>query len=874
MWGRGSWRPALRIARRDARRHWLATTLAAVLVALPVAAAVGVLMMQSSADWHGENGSHQRMGGADASVVVSRAAAVDVSYVDEGTGLRVRPIGGRDAPTRDPHDVDLSTVLPAGSEVHPEPGWRGLSLANGGRVTVRTVTLDEPVGTGLAELVGGTAPSAPDEIAVPPEMAAALDILDDDGRLHPDSRLETRDDGDLSVVGLVDDLDPWMSWTVVSPSTRLYDAQRTTRWLADLPDLSPDQMRDLRDSAAADGVGVLFRDAADHPEDWPELAGAVAAEPADARELAIGATVVGVGLVEVVLLVGAALAVGARRQVRVLGLVGSSGGAPRDLRRVVLARGLLVGVVGSLLGGGLGLLASVLARPRADDLAAVPLLGDLFRVPLIVLDVPWPELVAVLLLGVGTGLAAAAYPAWVVGRLSPVDALAERFPAGRRQPRLRPAALWLTGAGLVGACASGWWTSVVFAEDPDGSGGESMLPVAAVGLCLLLALAGLSWLAPYVVARVGSVSRRLWLTGRLAVRDATRHRQRTAAAAIGLMVAVAGALLAGFGASAAVAADEAQQPWLPPGTGHLYANVDNDAELRRLEQTVAEAVDAERVVRLRTAVVAEGGDRRRLHVPGVRFFGGGRVQVVDEDFLVLAGVDEAALSAYRAGEAVVADSVSVEDGSVGLEAGRGPDAEEWSVAAHPVSLPWQTSNFVTGAVWLSPGAAAESGLELGRDTLLAYERGGFEPGDDELLALWGIQTDGSLSSEPQGYGSLTLLVTVGTLLVTAVACGVVVALAAAEGRDDAATLAAVGAPPGRRRLMGAAHGAFVGVVGGGLGLLVGVVSGVTLPQVAGTPGTPVPWSVLLVTTVSVPLLAAGVGWVVTPSRVTLVRREA
>lgn len=107
---------------------------------------------------------------------------------------------------------------------------------------------------------------------------------------------------------------------------------------------------------------------------------------------------------------------------------------------------------------------------------------------------------------------------------------------------------------------------------------------------------------------------------------------------------------------------------------------------------------------------------------------------------------------------------------------------------------------------------------------------------------------------------------------TVLAVGIVVALAATEGRDDAATLAAVGAPPGRRRVMGAVHGVFVGVLGGGLGLLVGSVAGASLLQVMGTPGVPVPWLSLLAIVVAVPVLAAAVGWVVTPSRVGLVRR--
>lgn len=59
------------------------------------------------------------------------------------------------------------------------------------------------------------------------------------------------------------------------------------------------------------------------------------------------ALIVGLGLLEVVLLAGAAFAVAARRQVRDLGLVASNGGTARHVRRIVLAQGLLLGVRGS-----------------------------------------------------------------------------------------------------------------------------------------------------------------------------------------------------------------------------------------------------------------------------------------------------------------------------------------------------------------------------------------------------------------------------------------------------------------------------------------------------------------------------------------------
>ena len=66
--------------------------------------------------------------------------------------------------------------------------------------------------------------------------------------------------------------------------------------------------------------------------------------PIDLTPLLVGALCILVGLLEVVLLVGAAFAVAARRQVRDLGLLAANGGAAADVRRVLLAQGVVLGV--------------------------------------------------------------------------------------------------------------------------------------------------------------------------------------------------------------------------------------------------------------------------------------------------------------------------------------------------------------------------------------------------------------------------------------------------------------------------------------------------------------------------------------------------
>jgi putative ABC transport system permease protein len=108
--------------------------------------------------------------------------------------------------------------------------------------------------------------------------------------------------------------------------------------------------------------------------------------------------------------------------------------------------------------------------------------------------------------------------------------------------------------------------------------------------------------------------------------------------------------------------------------------------------------------------------------------------------------------------------------------------------------------------------------------------------------------------------------------VTLVGVAISVALSAAEGRADLATLAAVGAAPRRRRALAASQALVIA----GLGVVVGTAFGgfvaYTVRATTGSPDFVVPWLNLAVTGLVVPLLAVVVATVFTPSRLPLVRR--
>ena len=81
-----------------------------------------------------------------------------------------------------------------------------------------------------------------------------------------------------------------------------------------------------------------------------------------------------------------------------------------------------------------------------------------------------------------------------------------------------------------------------------------------------------------------------------------------------------------------------------------------------------------------------------------------------------------------------------------------------------------------------------------------------------------------------------------------------VSLSAAEGRADLATLAAIRAPPRRRRGLAMVQAALVAGLGAGLGVLLGAAIGTTIIGGLRTYPLVVPWPTVLAMGVGVPAL--------------------
>lgn len=885
------WRPALRMARRALWRHKGRTALTMLLVALPVLVGVTVAQFHHNTQWQGERAARESMGAADALVEVTPFKRTRVTYWGGGDmgirpGVFTRDADGKRRPVRrDRSAVQLAALLPEGSRLTPAVDYRDVVLATGGVGHVKIIDASDPMADSLAGVSTGEVPTGADEVAVSETAADELKLLDAEGAPLSDATLQLLDGTNLRVVGVLDHYaDNWYGEGVgmlAAPGSIMANLQHgpggarmSHRYLVDLPDSVGPAPHALTKSLAAHGVAMLPRDVMFHPQAWRVKAptpGSV-----DATSLALGALVVLFGLLEVVLIVGSAFAVSARRQIRDLGLVAACGGAPADARRVLLAQGIVLGAGASVLGGIAGVLAFRVGTPLYEQLMHQRIWTH---------DVDWLSVIGVTLLGALTGLAAALIPARSVGRLTPVAALSGRFPIRSGESRAHRPAFVLTGLGLAVLVVSGWWTAAEYAPLPpemmevnEFAYRPSPVPVVIGALGLLMLVGGVVWATPYTVCRIAALGNLLPLSGRFAFRDAARHRFRTAAAAVALTITVAGAVFAGFGVQAVASSmttnGGAREHSISIYLGD-YESRGSTASQRvdKVIATIHEVIGpSDLLVASRVAHPAKKYSELTVDGPHGLYE---PVDVVDDETLkrLVGSNDAAALGAFHNGSVVTTAHRPVRQGrvTVAVQPGAREPQVRWTLPATVVEASEIVHSANLSSTWMSEETVRHMGLTSVPSRITVFAERTITSEDMTRLAVHGIH-GWSPDTELEAIGPIRLMVTGAAGLLTLLVVGIAVALSTAEGRADQATLAAVGAGPWRRRSLGAMHGLFLGVVGVLLGVLVGMPAGVALTQVDGGPGIAVPWLSVGVVLLVVPILAWAAGWLVTSTKLTLVRR--
>jgi putative ABC transport system permease protein len=922
------WRPALRIAWREARRHRGRTALVAVLVALPVLVGAFIDVVVRTADPPAEETVSRFMGAtADAYVQIASCLPItEVAYQNH------QPFWSGDCAGERPADdvVDLAAVLPPGSRwIQAPEGGDGSRFSHGER-SLRTslMQLDttSPLAEGLLRLRDGRLPRTPREVALTTEAAGALQVA-------PGDVITSRRTGAVTVVGTVVEPSCLSCEAVYGLPGWFRSAEGTGgglggklagsfggfgSFLVDLPD-SVDPYR-LQHELLSQGVLLAPRaEAIDPPPPPPDYTNEF-----DGTGFAILGLVVGFGLIEVCLLAGTAFAVGARRQVRDLGLVAAAGGEARHIRRIVLAQGVVTGLVGSLVAIPLVIAGVVVFRPGLERLNGA-LMGPLDIRPL--------ELLPLVGLGVLAGLAAALVPAFTAGRLSVLDALNRRFKAtslAAQWPRLG-LVFFLAGSGLA-ALGSWLWLraeqnyeqtvngmSVQFTREQalrvqsGYEGAPSSTPYVAMLLtAFALAALGLALLAPTLVATVARAARRLPLSARIGLRDAGRHRHRTGPAVAAIMGAVAGSVALAFWAVAEDDYRDRTYPWaVPEGWVQvgLFTSEQDLApgavdDIRRLAPEMLPVRDVLQVSTV-VAPVSSGGpgpapgagpgfspvwaEARPQSCPSEDGSSGpssGLVGVADPATLaiVYGQIPDAVTGALNQGKAIVTDCALIGNGRVALAyEGLYPVTVSKDDLPEPVTMPAVLAErpryFGFPSVLLPP--ASLDRLELtttpGRPVIATTRT----PSRAEERAFADVLADRYPDADvwvqvERGYRSENALVlailTAGCAFVTLVGTAIAVVLSAVEGRSDHATLLAVGADPRRRRSLAMAQAGTVGLLGVGLGVVLGGIVGEAMLGADIERPLILPWSTLAQIVIGIPLLGVLIAGIFTRSRLPMVRR--
>jgi len=554
------WRAAVRIARRDALRAKGRSALVVAMIALPVLGVTAADVTYRSYTPTTAETLTAGMGSADAVFRSAGIGAVPVEQTPDNTLWGTPPDGPASPGDSAPEPVDMRTVLPKGARYlteQPVPAevTTRHGVANTEIVELRT---SDPAVRGKVDLVKGSHPAAGNEVV------ATERFLESTG-LRVGSRTTVRGPGlTYTITGSVElpsDLGRKALYavpgTVIAPWKAAAGRDKTIAppnaddltWLVEGPAGAGIRWADVL-AANRRGVLVLSRQVALDPppnSEVPYLTHGGTTYSGGSEELSTAlVTVVAMAVLEIVLLAGPAFAVGARRSRRQLGLVGANGGDRSQVRAVVLAGGAVLGSVGAAAGTAAGLGLTVLFRPLIEGWT-----GSRFGA----LEIrPW-ELLAVAAIGLVTGILSALAPAIVAGRQSVLESLTGRR-GTRRNSRVLPLAGCVALAAGVAVAVFGGTTG-----DTSLVAGGSVVAELGVLACI-----------PVVVGSLGRLGARLPLSPRMALRDASRNRGRTAPAVAAVMAAVAGTVAVATYTSS-VMAEHAydHMPALTPGTAALVA---------------------------------------------------------------------------------------------------------------------------------------------------------------------------------------------------------------------------------------------------------------------------------------------------------------
>ncbi|WP_255770041.1 FtsX-like permease family protein [Pseudarthrobacter sulfonivorans] len=555
---RHAFRIALRMARRDIRRHKGRSLLIILLIMLPVAAMTGALtLFESTQETAAERVEYQL--GTTQARFRAMAAPNSSMVQDPVDETRFDSANWDSDPAFTPRDP--REMIPAGYTVLTESEVELSAEAGAADVPLlgRAVDALDPAFTGKYTLLQGRAPANDTEILVSPGLLDrfGLDLGEDlttsAGTFVAAGTLRDAGYSDNNSIAYLRPGQGASSSRDAAPpaaGTAAATLRSTFYYVVGPEPVTWNQIR----AANAAGVAVLSRSVALDPplpdQRPPASQGAQSAAAAPLAAYAGGALLGALALLEVGLLAGASFAVGAKGQVRDLALLAATGAEPPTIRSVVMAAGLWLGGIGVAAGAVLGLAAAAVV-------VGVFRLNGSVRFPGFHPDAPLTVLV--MAMGFAACLLAALAPAWQVARQAVLGAL-----KSGRAPAPAAKASTVLGSILLGvaaaALAAGTWLAVS-SGDPDVFAARTpviawlLLGGAVLGVTSLVLLTGT------VVRILARLAGRLPLAGRMAARDASRNRSRTVPAVAAVLAAATLASAGMVMASSQQANEEQNHQW-------------------------------------------------------------------------------------------------------------------------------------------------------------------------------------------------------------------------------------------------------------------------------------------------------------------------
>lgn len=864
----GGWRVAIRLARREAWRRKGQTALMLVLICLPVVAVTAAAIVWRTQDVSSAEGVDRRMGSADALVEATTSSRIAQGFdPEQGSGWFGDPLD-------EPHGLDDvlavlgsdRTAIPFGRESLEFRTEKGL-----GTLETLDTDLADPLSDGLVEPVEGTYPPGPGEVVVNqavvdrgPGIGDTLTVV----RKTP----EGEETVDLEIVGIAESA--WSTgyeFAAGLPGAFGKSPDPTGRWLVGGGPVDWDQVRALNEIGVQATSRAVLQDPPPDSALPPEMQ--QFEEPIDQLTITVLALVGVMVLLEVVLLAGPAFAVRAKAQAHALALVAAAGGTPRQARRTVLASGVVIGAVGGVLGVALGIAVGALAVPvfqTFDSSRFGPF------------DVPWPLLAVVAAFGFVSAVLAAVVPAFSASKQDVVAVLAGRRGEGRPSVRSPILGLVLLGGGIAGA--------VVGAGASSGTGSNDLGAVLIAGSALVSVI-GMILVVPLAVTLASRLASGLPLALRFAARDAARHRTRTVPAVAAVGATVAGVVALGIAVSSQEAANAASyDPQLPDGYGSLALT--SDADLDAIDEILARNVRSDQVIDVRGVETVSDGNELEIE-----FSQGGEPLLLSywstlgspyavgaevPDYVELPDADRRRADAVLAdgGLVLLHNEQSTDDGievptlegdqvTVDVRRWIYSDDEEGRTEdvgkADAPAVVIQVDRAAPSVALLSPQLVKQLHLPtsvVGK-LIKAPISGEAEKDITEALAA---TSEGPYFYVERGYQpdeavriiQLVLAALGGILMLGGTLTATFLALS--DARPDLATMAAVGARPRTRRGVAAAYAMVVGGIGALLGAPIGFIPGIAISQPltrgSGATALDVPWLLIGVVVVGLPLLTA------------------